>query len=89
MTSLSVRKEQELATAGRLPGAAKLGGVWTFDPAKVQAWIAAEELRIVRRAERPRPPAFAPAKSGSYATRPDHAIEEEFKRLIGHRPRGR
>ena len=46
ITSLSVRKIQEMAAAGRLAGAAKLGGVWTFDLAKVRAWIEAEEHKV-------------------------------------------
>ena len=38
MTSLSVRTIQDLAIAGKLPGAAKLGGVWTFDRVKITDW---------------------------------------------------
>ncbi|EHL97188.1 hypothetical protein HMPREF9946_04396 [Acetobacteraceae bacterium AT-5844] len=47
-TTLSVRKVQERAAAGQIPGAAKLGGVWTFDPIKVREWIAAEERKAWR-----------------------------------------
>jgi hypothetical protein len=57
MTSLSVRKVQELAAAGELPGAAKLGGVWTFDQQKVRSWIEEREAH----AARPRPRVDVPA----------------------------
>ena len=48
MTSLSLRQVQSMAASGKIPGAAKLGGVWTFDPAQVRAWIRAEERRACR-----------------------------------------
>ena len=34
MLGVSTRKVQEMAAAGRLPGAAKIDQLWTFDPAK-------------------------------------------------------
>jgi len=43
ITSLSIRKVQELACAGRLPGAAKLEGSWTFDEGKIREWIRKQE----------------------------------------------
>lgn len=48
ITGLSVRKVQEHAAAGQMPGAAKLGGIWTFDPVKVRAWVAAQEVKAWR-----------------------------------------
>jgi hypothetical protein len=47
-TTLLIRKVQEHAAAEHIPGAAKLGSIWTFDPMKVRAWIAAEERKAWR-----------------------------------------
>jgi hypothetical protein len=49
MLGVSTRKVQEMAAAGRLPGAAKIGQLWTFDPAKVRAWILEQEASVSRR----------------------------------------
>jgi len=43
VTSLSLRKVQEMAAAGKIPGAAKFDGVWTFDPVQIKAWIRQRE----------------------------------------------
>jgi hypothetical protein len=48
LTSLSLRQIQSMAVAGRIPGAAKLGGVWTFDPDKIAAWVRAAEREALR-----------------------------------------
>ena len=44
-TSLSIRKVQELAQTGRIP-AARLEGVWTFDPEQIEDWIRARESGV-------------------------------------------
>jgi len=36
---VEVRTVQALACRGELPGACKIGGVWTFDEAALRAWI--------------------------------------------------
>lgn len=48
MTSLSVRKVQELAADGRIPGARLVNGEWTFTKGEIRAWIKAEEDRNYR-----------------------------------------
>lgn len=42
-TGLRKRTVQHLAARGIIPGAAKLGGLWTFDRVKLRRWIAAKE----------------------------------------------
>jgi predicted DNA-binding transcriptional regulator AlpA len=88
MTGLSVRKVQELAAAGKLPGAAKLGGVWTFDPQKVRAWIEEREAH----ASRPRPRVEVPAvrhvaSKGDVTTWPAESIDAAFELLIRRKGR--
>lgn len=46
MTSLSIRKVQELAAAGKIPSAVKDDGTWTFSIASVRDWIRAEERKV-------------------------------------------
>lgn len=36
---VSTRTVQALAVRGELPGAAKIGGLWTFDEAALRNWI--------------------------------------------------
>jgi hypothetical protein len=56
---VSQRSVQELALRGELPGAARIGGVWTFDSERLSAFISqrerdAERCNIdVTRAARP------------------------------------
>lgn len=47
MTGLSVRQVQVMALTGRIPGAAKFGDLWTFDPVAVERWIRAKENEVV------------------------------------------
>jgi len=44
-TGLSKRTIQKMAQRGRIPGAAKLGTVWTFNRKKLASWIADAERR--------------------------------------------
>jgi hypothetical protein len=46
LTGLSLRQVQQMAAEGKIPGAAKLGGVWSFAPEKVTAWIKNGESQI-------------------------------------------
>jgi hypothetical protein len=39
ITGKAARALRDLATAGKIPGAAKIGGEWTFDVARLRAWI--------------------------------------------------
>jgi hypothetical protein len=43
MLGLTVRGVQAMAAQGRLPGAAKIGSLWTFDPGKLRRFVAAKE----------------------------------------------
>lgn len=38
-----LRTVQQMAAAGCLPGAVKIGKRWTFDPAKLSAWLGENE----------------------------------------------
>jgi predicted DNA-binding transcriptional regulator AlpA len=79
ITSLSVRKVQELAVARKLPGAAKLGGVWTFDPARVRQWI--KEQEDVCPAS-PETSTSEERRGGAESRLPDASIEAAYEQLI-------
>lgn len=79
MTSLSLRKVQQLAVAGKIPGAARIGGVWTFDPARVRAWIREQELQCL---ERPPISISGTASIGHGSRLPDASIEQRFAQLM-------
>ncbi|WP_394060680.1 helix-turn-helix domain-containing protein [Xanthobacter autotrophicus] len=49
---VQVRTVQAMALRGELPGAAKIGGLWTFDEAALRAWIREKEQWL---ADRPPP----------------------------------
>ena len=51
---VSRRSVQDLALRGKLPGAARIGGLWTFDASRLAAFVAQRELD----AERPATPAL-------------------------------
>lgn len=51
ITGLTVRAIQAMALRGEIPGAAKLGGSWTFDEAKLRAWIAEQVEKNESRAK--------------------------------------
>jgi len=40
ITGLSLRAVQGMALRGEIPGAAKIGGCWTFDEKTLRTWIA-------------------------------------------------
>lgn len=42
---LTIRGVTKMAAAGKVPGATKLGGVWRFDPDKIEYWIRAGQPR--------------------------------------------
>ena len=49
LTSLSIATILDMARTGRIPGAAKLGGTWTFDPLQIRAWIRQQERKTACR----------------------------------------
>ena len=67
MLGVSTRKVQEMAAAGRLPGAAKIDQLWTFDPAKIRAWILEQEALVSRRHKPAAAAAPAPAWKRDYS----------------------
>lgn len=86
ITSLSIRKVQELAVTGKMPGAAKLGGVWTFDPARVRRWIKEQEDACL---ESPETSTSEERHGGGASRLPDANIEAAYEQLIrGKRPVG-
>ncbi len=85
ITGLSVRNVQERAAAGMMPGAAKLGGVWTFDPIKARAWVAAEERKAWRVSLGT---STSAARHGGDASRlPASSIEAAFAQMFGGKRR--
>src|ERR1700722_17693462 len=85
ITSLSMRQIQSMAASGKIPGAAKLGGVWTFDPSQISAWVRKAENEACRR------PATtytsAATYGGAVSSLPATSIDAAFERLIRKRPR--
>lgn len=43
---------QQMAAQGKVPGSAKIGGVWTFDPDALDAWVKKLEAQVGTRARR-------------------------------------
>lgn len=83
MTGLAERTVAMMAQRGEIPGAAKLGVgracPWTFDPAKVRAWIADRERAAC--------PSIAEARHGGGDARlPAASIAEAYERAIGLKP---
>lgn len=80
ITGLSVRKVQEMSAAGRLPGAAKMDGIWTFDESKIRAWIRHQERQVEARGARSFRPAVTgvPRPSGDVSGLPDANIAEAY-----------
>ena len=77
---LPVRTVQHLAAQGVIPGAAKLGGQWTFDEVTLRAWIRRREAERCRTY-------ISEARHGGVVSRlPDVTIDEAYERAIGLRP---
>jgi hypothetical protein len=77
------RTVQNLANRGELPGAAKIGKVWTFDPAKLQRFIADQEEFAQARALVPK--AIPPRKCEPplRASESERRYEEAMSRMLG------
>lgn len=61
-TGLAKRTVQKMAQRGEIPGAAKLGTVWTFNRYKLARWIIDAERRCAATAGC-REPAWAPTRN--------------------------
>ena len=84
ITGLSIRTVQYLASGGKVPGAAMLGGRWTFDPDQLRRWIKDQEVKATCR-----PISTSAAPSGGAAFKPvGPSIDEVYERLIGRKPSG-
>jgi len=83
MTSLSLRKVQEMADQGLIPSAAKLGGVWTFDPIRVRAWIRERERACLEKAGAKPPTSLSVGtRIGDVSVSTDESIELVYEQLI-------
>lgn len=49
-TGLTLRGLQVMAARGEIPGAAKMGRIWTFDSVKLGEWIQEKERATAQRA---------------------------------------
>jgi predicted DNA-binding transcriptional regulator AlpA len=78
MTSLSIRQIQDMAAKGDIPGAVKLGGVWTFDPSRVRAWIREKERCLAN----PETSTNARISGGVGSASTDESIEAAYEQLI-------
>ena len=86
ITSLSLRQVQALAVSGKIPGAAKLGGCWTFDERKLHDWIRAAEREACRN---PVISTRGGIPTGGASVLPDVSTDALYERLIkGKRPSG-
>nr|WP_281414059.1 helix-turn-helix domain-containing protein [Rhodoblastus sphagnicola] len=63
MLGVTPRTVQNLAGKGELPGAAKIGKQWTFDPKKLVKFIADKEAEVAARADWRPPPALRGAST--------------------------
>lgn len=61
-TGLAKRTIQKMAQRGEIPGAAKLGTVWTFSRHKLARWISDAERQCAAAAEY-REPAWTPTRN--------------------------
>ncbi|WP_259369087.1 helix-turn-helix transcriptional regulator [Komagataeibacter europaeus] len=80
VTTLSTRQIQKLAAAGQIPGAAKFGRIWTFDPIKIHAWINNQEARVCQAAPTPTY-TFEAKRIGGGSRLPTASIEAAYARL--------
>lgn len=87
ITGMPMRSVQALAAEGRIPGAARLGGRWKFDEARLRAWLDEKEGETACRTKPPRagpPPAQAAAPAASQIT-----TSRRSTRPSGGKPTGR
>lgn len=88
-TSLNVRTIQQMASKGLIPGAAKLGGAWTFNVRKLDEWVRqAEERHVECHGKQRRETSTSAMVSGGPVSRlPDIAIDLRYERLISAKPK--
>ena len=82
ITGLSRRNVQDMAARGDIPGAAKLGGRWTFDAATLRRWIKSREV-----GRWPEGISTSAAQSGGVGLGlPGSSIDEAYERALRLRP---
>ena len=81
VTGLGKRHVQKLAKCGRIPGAALLGGVWTFDRTMLRRWIQQQEAKACRTSIEEAKPGGADFKLTA------SNIEDLYGQLLGLAPR--
>jgi Helix-turn-helix domain len=80
LTGYSVRRIQEWTAAGKIPGAMRVVKKWTYDEAKVRAWIRRLEGEACRASQPISISALAPGTGP--ANTPAFDIDEAFERLM-------
>jgi excisionase family DNA binding protein len=81
IVGLSVRTVQAMAARGELPGAARIGSLWTFNEAKLQQFILDKEHETERRAANIRQALSRPTARG---VRPpsERAVEKRYEETM-------
>lgn len=83
MTTLSVRKIQQMAAVGEIPSAARLGHIWTFDPDAIRAWIVKQREKACPRPQNsPTTATAAATRFGVVSRSPDVSIDLAYEQLI-------
>ncbi|WP_374545043.1 helix-turn-helix domain-containing protein [Rhodoblastus sp.] len=88
MLGISPRSVQCLAAQGLLPGAAKIGKVWTFDRVKLARYIAAQEAETEANGACLRKISTSAARRGGFvpplgASKSEKAYELAMQKLLG------
>lgn len=77
ITGLGKRQVQAMAVQGKIPGAAQLGRLWTFDEGKLRRWIALREKACQGTSTN------GARHTGAVFKLPDTNIEAAYIRAIG------
>ena len=70
---LSVRAVQNMAAQGKIPGAAKMGAIWTYDEVKLRNWI----RELEEKTQRCRPTFIVAMASGGRGSKSAEWIDDE------------
>ncbi|OYX67701.1 MAG: hypothetical protein B7Y95_22530 [Rhizobiales bacterium 32-66-11] len=77
---VEVRTVQALACRGELPGACKIGGLWTFDEAALRAWIKDRSAPGNQSGSRSKP--NRPARSDRRLSRDQCDIAKAYEEML-------
>jgi excisionase family DNA binding protein len=81
ITGKKVRTLQMMCARGEIPGAAKLGGTWQLDLAKLRRWIRNKEQEACRKTSMPET-----ASGGADFNIKGASAEKAYERAIGRLP---